>query len=64
MEGKVIEGAEAKELSGQEVATMVYVAMEGNTNYDRNGIEDSNWNKGDPRVFKQLLQVGKATGIV
>lgn len=64
MEGKVTEGAEAKELSSQEVGTMVYVAMEGNTNYNRNGIEDSDWNEGDPRVFKQLLQVGKAAGIV
>ena len=43
---------------------MVYVAMEGNTNYDRNGIEDSDWNEGDPRVFKQLLQARKAAGIV
>lgn len=39
-----------KELRGQDVGIMVYVAMEGNTNYDRNGIEDSDWNNSDARI--------------
>lgn len=64
MEENVTEGAEAKELSSQEVGIMVYVATEGNTNHDRNGIKDSDWNESDPRALKQLLQVGNTAGIV
>ena len=33
--GKGYEGAEARELRGQDVGIMVYVAREGNTNYDK-----------------------------
>lgn len=41
---KVIEGAEVEELRGQDVGIMVYVTMEGNTDYDWNGTTDSDWN--------------------
>lgn len=60
MDRKVIEGAEAEELRGQDVGMVVYVAIEVNENYDGGGIEASDRKESDSRIFKLLLQVREA----
>lgn len=59
MDEKVPEGAEAEELSGQDVGMTVYMANEVNRSYDGSGIEDGDKDS-NSRIFRLPLRVREA----